>query len=171
MYGLMVNRIPAEINRIAEALGATKHAVAIQYLNYIFEHYLDDGARQFSIHDFLSIESEMDNGMFQEVLDRLENEVDPNNNVASIVVKLGGSSGSVTMTHYQELFQSGLRAMLASLNGMHDILQVSMESLRIKFRMYLSHYIVEYDTTGTIFDDHDEVIEVAVKSLSELEYF
>lgn len=164
MYGLMVNRIPAEINRIAEALGATKHAVAFQYLNYIFEHYLDDGARQFSIHDFLSVESEMDNGMFKEVLDRLENEVDPNNNVASIVA-------TVTMSHYQELFQSGLRAMLASLNGMHDILQVSMESLRIKFRMYLSHYIVEYDTTGTIFDDHDEVIEVAVKSLSELEYF
>lgn len=183
MYGLMINRIPAELDRIASALGVQKHIVAFQYLEYIFHSYLDEGTRQFSIYEFLTTETAMDKDKrFEEILKLLEDDVCLGGETTGvklgtsearrIVLALGGGNKqSALAPYYQELFQSGLRAMLTALNGLHDALQVSMESAQIKFRMYQSHFIVEYDTTGTIFSDHDEVIEVAVKSLSELEYF
>lgn len=171
MYGVMVNRIPHELSRIAEAINVPKVALAFRYLNYIFETYLDEGARQFSIYDFLHTESGYDQAPFEDILRTLEIEIEAPENVKSIITKVGGGKQSALYPYYQELFQSGLRAMLMSLNGLHDVLQLSMESLKIKFRMYQNYFIVEYDTTGVIFDDHDEVIDVAIKSLSELEYF
>lgn len=171
MYGILINRIPGEMTRISEFTGINVQRLTLHYLSYIFGDYLDIPGGQFDINDFLeTVSGEMK--IMEPIAVRLKlNKVADDNTVVALVKAFGGSSSDTLIALHQEYFQAGMRAMLSALSGLYDQLILSTATVKVVPRIYLSHFIIEYDTTGQIFTDHDEVVQSAIKSLDQLEYF